>query len=130
MSFFEDKALISGSVDGRVNLSDLENLDKKKGAYVRFQKMQNVMDRKIPISRCETSTDFGIGMAIDIEGNCRFYDLIRFKKMAKISSSQMKSDDARLGSAKFGMMMNQSLSMSADAFLSITQWNKTFFEES
>jgi len=42
----------------------------------------------------------------------------------------MKSDDARLGSAKFGMMMNQSLSMSADAFLSITQWNKTFFEES
>jgi hypothetical protein len=28
MSFFEDKALISGSVDGRVNISDLENLKK------------------------------------------------------------------------------------------------------
>ena len=68
--------------------------------------MQNVMDRKIPISRCETSTDFGIGMAMDIEGNVRFYDLIRFKKMAKISCSQMKSDDLKLGSAKFGMMMN------------------------
>jgi len=87
MSFFEDKVLISGSVDGRVNLSDLENLNLKKNDKLRFQKMQNVMDRKIPISKCETSTDFGIGMAIDIEGNCRFYDLIRFKKMAKISSS-------------------------------------------
>jgi hypothetical protein len=30
MSFFEDKALISGSIDGRVNIADLENLDKKK----------------------------------------------------------------------------------------------------
>lgn len=88
MSFFEDKVLISGSVDGRVNISDLENLDRKKSnVNIRFQKMQNVMDRKIPISRCETSTDFGIGMAMDIEGNVRFYDLIRFKKMAKISCS-------------------------------------------
>ena len=78
------------------------------------------MDRKVPISMCETSTDFGIGMAIDIEGNCRFYDLIRFKKMAKISTTAMKSDDASLGSAKFGMMMNQSHSMSADALLSLT----------
>ena len=30
MSFFEDKALISGSVDGRVNIADLESLDKSK----------------------------------------------------------------------------------------------------
>ncbi len=42
MSFYEDKALISGSVDGRVNIADLENLDKKKGAssnaLIRFSK--------------------------------------------------------------------------------------------
>jgi len=31
MAFFEDKCIISGSVDGRVNIVDLENLDKKKG---------------------------------------------------------------------------------------------------
>jgi len=42
----------------------------------------------------------------------------------------MKSDEVRLGSAKFGMMMDQSLAMSADALMSITQWNKTYFEES
>jgi WD40 repeat protein len=32
MSFYEDKALISGSIDGRVNIADLENLDKKKAS--------------------------------------------------------------------------------------------------
>jgi WD40 repeat protein len=42
MSFFEDKALVSGSVDGRVNIADLENLDKKKAqsanSLLRFSK--------------------------------------------------------------------------------------------
>ena len=46
------------------------------------------MDRKVPVTRVETSNDMAIGMAVDIEGNCRFYDLIRFRKMAKISSAQ------------------------------------------
>lgn len=32
------------------------------------------------------ASDFGIGIAVDIEGNCRFYDLIRLKKLAKISA--------------------------------------------
>jgi len=29
MSFYEDKCLMSGSVDGRVNIHDLANMDKK-----------------------------------------------------------------------------------------------------
>lgn len=41
MSFFEDKALISGSVDGRVNIADLENLDKKSATNLRFSMCQN-----------------------------------------------------------------------------------------
>lgn len=89
MSFFEDKALISGSIDGRVNISDIENLNKKKSgsnvSKIRFSKCQNCQNRRIPIARVETCNDFAIGMAVDIEGNCRFYDLIRFKKMAKIN---------------------------------------------
>jgi WD40 repeat protein len=89
MSFFEDKVLISGSVDGRVNISDLENLKKKKMGLnynkIRFSKCQNCQNRKIPIAKVDTCRDFGIGMAVDIEGNCRFYDLIRFKKMAKLN---------------------------------------------
>jgi hypothetical protein len=36
-------------------------------------------------------------MVVDIEGNCRFYDLIRFRKMAKISSAQARVEENRLG---------------------------------
>ena len=85
MAFHEDKCLISGSIDGRVNISDLEGLEKKS-TQLRFSKCQNLQDRKVPIARVTTSSDYGIGMAVDIEGYCRFYDLIRFRKMAKISS--------------------------------------------
>ena len=85
MSFYQDKGLISGSVDGRVNIADLESLDKQKDP--KFSKCQNMQDRKIPVAKVEASQDFGVGMAVDIEGNCRFYDMLRFKKMAKISSS-------------------------------------------
>lgn len=38
LAFFEDKAIISGSVDGRVNISDLENMNNKKNKQVRFLK--------------------------------------------------------------------------------------------
>lgn len=58
------------------------------------------MDRKVPIAKVETSNDLAIGMALDIEGHCRFYDLIRFKKMAKISSSGARIDDIKMP-AKF-----------------------------
>lgn len=54
MAFLDDKALMSGSIDGRVNIADLENLDKvKSGANhgkVKFSKCQNTQDRKIPIA--------------------------------------------------------------------------------
>lgn len=43
MAFSEDKALISGSVDGRVNISDIQGLDKKKSSskQIKFLKCQN-----------------------------------------------------------------------------------------
>lgn len=34
-------------------------------------------------------------MAVDIEGNARFYDLVRLKKIAKLSSSNTRDADAR-----------------------------------
>jgi len=90
MSFYEDKALVSGSIDGRVNIADLENLDRKKGGssntLIRFSKCQNCQDRKIPVAKVDTSSEYGIAMAVDIEGNCRFYDVLRFRKMGKLSS--------------------------------------------
>jgi hypothetical protein len=59
----------------------------------------------VPVVKVETSNDMAIGMAIDIEGNCRFYDLIRFRKMAKISPVQMRLDDPKLPS-KFSVIIN------------------------
>ena len=44
-----------------------------------------MQDEKIPIASVQAS-DFGIGVALDIEGNCRFYDLIRLRKLAKIGA--------------------------------------------
>lgn len=44
------------------------------------------MDRKIPVACIRTSPEFGIGMAVDIEGNCRFYDLTRYRKFSKLSA--------------------------------------------
>ena len=67
------------------------------------------MDRKIPVACIRTSPEFGIGMAVDIEGNCRFYDLTRYKKFAKVSSMQAKPEDVRLGPSKFAMLMPCSL---------------------
>lgn len=123
MSFYNDKSLITGSVDGRVNISDLENMEKNKKksnpVNLRFSKCQNCQDRKIPVSRIETSSDYAIGMVIDIEGNCRFYDLIRFKKMAKLKSNPQM--DAKDGPSKFRMIQNSCLQMSQDAFLGVIQ---------
>ena len=60
IAFYEDKVLISGSVDGRVNLCDLDSENQEK-----IYKCQNVQDVKIPIISVLAS-DFGIGLAIDI----------------------------------------------------------------
>jgi hypothetical protein len=38
MALFEDKTLISGSICGRVNLSDIENLEKTKSGVVKHLK--------------------------------------------------------------------------------------------
>jgi hypothetical protein len=49
------------------------------------------------------SDEFGIGMAIDVEGNCRFYDMLRFKKMAKLNVSQVRME-GNSGSTKFRLL--------------------------
>jgi hypothetical protein len=46
LAFYEDKVLMSGSVDGRVNLCDLESPETDKKIF----KAQNCMDRKIPVA--------------------------------------------------------------------------------
>ncbi len=83
IAFCEDKVLISGSVDGRVNLYDLEDESTENP---RMNRCQNCQDRRIPVAKVLTSAYFGVGVAVDIEGNARFYDLFRFRKITKFSS--------------------------------------------
>jgi hypothetical protein len=59
-----------------------------------MSKCQNCQDRRIPIAKAFASSDYGIGAVVDIEGNCRFYDLIRFRKMAKVSSLNSRDSEA------------------------------------
>ena len=98
MAFWEDRVLISGSVDGRVNVSELEPPMGDDGQVLqqppKILKCQNCQDRKIPVARIIVS-DFGIGAAVDIEGNCRFYDMIRLRKLCKVSSLNQRESESR-----------------------------------
>ena len=70
-------------MDGRINIYNLED----EPGQMKINKCQNKQDTKIPIVKVLTSK-FGIGIAVDIKGNCRFYDLVRLRKMAKITPNQ------------------------------------------
>jgi hypothetical protein len=98
MAFWEDRVLISGSVDGRVNVQELEPPMGDDGQVLqqapKILKCQNCQDRKIPVARVIVS-DFGIAAAVDIEGNCRFYDMIRLRKMCKVSSLNQRESESR-----------------------------------
>jgi hypothetical protein len=71
------------------------------------------------------TSDYGIGVAVDIEGNCRFYDFIRFKKMCKISSLNSREEDARFviggNKCRWRLLPSVTMEMSADSFLAVTQ---------
>lgn len=73
-----------------------------------------------------TSSDFGIGVGVDIEGNCRFYDLLRFRKIAKLCSYNQREvgSDPRflqgINKCKWRMVPNVAFEISQDAFLAIT----------
>lgn len=69
-----------------------------------------------------TTADFGIGVAIDIEGNCRFYDLIRLRKLAKISAKANVSLNQPGG--MWRLMPEPVVVATPDAFLGIVQNNE------
>lgn len=60
-------------------------------------------------------------MAIDIEGNCRFYDLHRFKKMAKVNSANVRIDNEvhHAIPTKFRLLQSGCLEMTNDSMLGI-----------
>lgn len=66
--------------------------------------------------------DYGIGVVVDIEGNCRFYDLIRFRKMAKVSSLNSRDSDARfvVNKCKWRLVPHIAMEITTDVFLAVT----------
>jgi len=117
LAFYEDKVLMSGSVDGRVNLCDLDSTEDPK----RIFKAQNCMDRKVPVAQVVTS-DFGVGAALDIEGNCRFYDLIRLRKICKISATPFSLGDKKsMEVSRWRFLPNPTLMTTPESFLGVIQ---------
>ena len=128
MAFWEDKVLISGSVDGRVNVQELESqVDAtSEGASQAEKKIplrcQNCQDRKIPVARV-ISSEYGIAAAVDIEGNCRFYDMVRQRKIAKVSSLNQRESEARFveNKCKWRLLPNVTFEVTSESFLAVTQ---------
>jgi len=112
MQFYEDRVLVSGSVDGRVNLCDLDSENQ-----TRIYQCQNLQDRKVPIAKIATS-DYGIATVLDIEGNCRLYDMIRLRKLCKISCKSLTNAKE---STSWRMMPYATMISVHDAFLGVIQ---------
>lgn len=70
------------------------------------------------------ASDYGVGIVVDIEGNCRFYDLFRFRKIAKLNSLNQRGDiDARFihHKCKWRLLPHVTMEATGDAFLAISQ---------
>lgn len=113
MQFYEDRVLVSGSIDGRVNLCDLDSDNQ-----ARIYKCQNTQDRKIPVVKIVTS-DYGIATVLDIEGNCRLYDMIRLRKLCKISCRATGQQGSRQQATSWRMLPYTTLVSVQDALLGI-----------
>jgi hypothetical protein len=69
------------------------------------------------------TSEFGIGIAVDIEGNCRFYDLVRQRKIAKISSLNQRESEARFiqNKCRWRLLPNVTFEVTGESFLAVTQ---------
>ena len=78
-----------------------------------------MQDRKIPIVKIVTS-EYGIATVLDIEGNCRLYDMIRLRKLCKISCKATgQGNRAQVNSWR--MLPHTTLISVHDAFLGTIQ---------
>jgi len=68
------------------------------------------------------TSEFGIGVAVDIEGNCRFFDLARQRKIAKVSSLNQRESDARfvVNKCKWKLLPNVTFEVTGETFMAIT----------
>ena len=69
------------------------------------------------------SSEYGIAAAVDIEGNCRFYDMVRQRKIAKVSSLNQRESEARFveNKCKWRLLPNVTYEVTSESFLAVTQ---------
>lgn len=91
ISFYQASTIITGSQYGSVYLNTLDN-DPELLTTLKFNQ-SNVQDEHIPVVKV-LATDYGIGMALDLKGNLRLYDLIRYRKIAKGKDRKAKDEIA------------------------------------
>jgi hypothetical protein len=88
ISFYQDRSVITGSTFGSVYINSLE--EQGDDETLKFNQ-SNCQDENIPIAKV-LATEYGIGVALDVMGNVRLYDMIRHKKMAKLQDRKPKDD--------------------------------------
>lgn len=88
ISFYKDVSIITGSNYGSVYINSLE--ERGDDETLKFNQ-SNCMDENIPVAKV-LATDYGIGLALDVRGNVRLYDMIRHKKIAKVQDRKPKED--------------------------------------
>ena len=88
----------------------------------KILKCQNCQDRKIPVAYVIVS-EFGIGASVDIEGNCRFYDMVRLRKICKVSSLNQRESEARFvqNKCKWRLLPGVTFEVTGESFLGVTQ---------
>jgi hypothetical protein len=74
ISFFNDR-VITGSKYGTVYINSIDEYDDEDA--LKFNQ-SNCQDENIPIAKV-LATNYGIGIALDVQGNMRMYDMIRYK---------------------------------------------------
>ena len=74
ISFYGSR-LITGSKFGSVYINSIDEYDDPDS--LKFNQ-SNVMDENIPVCKV-LATNYGIGLALDVQGNVRMYDMIRYK---------------------------------------------------
>ena len=89
ISFYQDKSVITGSTFGTVYINNIEENDEET---LKFHQ-SNCQDEYIPIAKV-LATECGIGIALDVKGNIRLYDMIRYKKISKVKDRRPKDEIA------------------------------------
>ena len=85
LAFYGIDMIISGAADGSVHIDTLENESKNK------LKALNNPDVISPIAKVWAS-ELGVGLALDVAGYIRVYDMHRFKKICKFTPNQKTSE--------------------------------------